>query len=182
MKREFQLDMAHFYTFLLLSLVLFVFESFIPRPLPWLKLGLANIMVVSSFAFFSPVETFKLVLYRVLIGAIFLGTIGSPGFLLSLGGGILAWSMMIVLYSFVTRNPITISIHGGVFHYIGQILIAYFLFLKNDIVFYLLPYLLISGMVSGLLIGLMAAKFISLLEQRERKKNKKGTAFTVPRK
>lgn len=151
---------GHFFTFLLISLVLFVFESYVPRPIPWLKLGLANIMVVMAFPFFSSVEVLKLVVYRVLIGAIFLGTIGSPTFLLSLAGGISAWFIMTIIYKYITKDLVILSVHGGVFHYIGQVVVAYLLFIKSEVIFYLLPYLIIGGSITGFIIGFLSDRLV----------------------
>lgn len=157
-----------FFTFLLLSLVLFVFESLLPRPIPWVKIGLANIMVVSAFDFFPLHRVSKLVLYRVIVGNLFLGTIGSPGFLLSLSGSIASLGVMVFLYVLGTRNKMVLSIHGGVFHLLGQLVVARQFLLQHLNISYFLPLLILFGSISGLIIGLLANGLAERLKEYPR--------------
>ena len=55
-----------------------------------------------------------------------------------------------------------VSVAGGVFHNVGQILAVMFV-MKNTIFVAYLPVLLVAGVVTGYLIGLLANKFIELL-------------------
>ncbi|GAB4175172.1 MAG: Gx transporter family protein [Calditrichia bacterium] len=151
---------SHFYTFLLLSLIIFVFETFLPRPMPWIKLGLANMVIVVGYFVFPPFWVFKLVIYRVIIGAVFLGTIGSPSLILSLAGGICAYiAMSVWYYMFKNRNFVVLSIHGAVAHFIGQVIVLYLFYIPNYASLYILPYLIFGGTFSGLIVGLLAGMF-----------------------
>ena len=50
---------------------------------------------------------------------------------------------------------ITVAIVGGVFHNVGQILVASFVVKTYGIITYL-PVLMISGLITGMVIGILA--------------------------
>ena len=62
------------------GLVLFLFESLIPRPLPWLKPGLANIATLYALQKFGLRESLSVTLLRICVGGIILGTFLNPAF------------------------------------------------------------------------------------------------------
>ena len=57
------------------------------------------------------------------------------------------------------RQSVWVSMAGGVFHNVGQILVAYFVTKTAGVAFYL-PVLLVAGLVTGLLIGLLAKEVL----------------------
>lgn len=143
-----------------LSVVLSLIESFIPlfTAIPGIKLGLANIVIV--FAIYE--LSFKDALYISILRVILLGIIRtglfSINFFFSLSGALLSIIGM-YLFKKTKMSIVGISIIGAIFHSIGQIIIA-ILFLSNIDIIYYLPFLLISSVISGLIIGLTAKKVI----------------------
>ena len=63
-------------------------------------------------------------------------------------------------------NVITVSVLGGIFHNIGQIIVAAIVVATVELLYYL-PVLIISGTISGILIGLIGGIVVKKLEQFE---------------
>lgn len=137
------------------ALVLHVIERMIPVPIPipGVKLGLANVISLFTIIIFGWKESMLVVFLRTILGSFFGGGVSS--FLYSFTGGILSTIMMALLYKYFKNvfSIIAISVVGAVFHNVGQILIAS-LVVSNINLFYYLPVLLISAVITGIFIGL----------------------------
>lgn len=136
------------------ALVLNVIERSIPVPIPvpGVKLGLANVISLFTIIVFGFKEAITVVFLRTFLGSIFAG--GMSSFFYSLAGGIL--SAVIMSYMYLRHKDSfsipTISVVGAIFHNIGQISVASFV-INNIRLFYYLPVLLISGIMTGIIIG-----------------------------
>ncbi len=150
------------------SLVLFVFESFLPSPVPWLKIGLANIVTVTVLARDGFRAALAVTLVRVVIGSLLLGSFLSPAFLLSLSGALVALAAMAAARAAAPRllSVVGVSIVGAVGHNVGQLAVVAVLFLRAREVFHLLPYLTLSATLVGVLTGLSARALTTYLETR----------------
>ena len=71
-------------------------------------------------------------------------------------GAALSLSVMILLKKFTKLSTVGVSIAGAVMHNVGQIIVA-IIVLENGLIIYYLPYLIISGVVTGILIGILGA-------------------------
>lgn len=119
----------------------------IPVPVPGVKLGLSNIVVMYSLFFVEKKEALLLVILKAVF--VFL-TRGAVASFLSLCGGLLSVLVMI-LFLLVFKDKISylmISIIGAVFHNIGQI-IAISIIYTNIYLWAYFPVLLISGIIAG---------------------------------
>lgn len=131
-----------------LAIVLSVLESLIPIPVPvpGIRLGLSNIVVM--FALLNLLKRDALVI--VILKALFvIATRGTIAGFLSLSGGLLALGVMILILV-LSKDKATyllISISGAVFHNIGQITAASIV-LQTALWPYF-PVLFISGIVTG---------------------------------
>ncbi len=142
--------------FTVIALTIFVAESAIPNPvpIPGIKLGLANIVTLLLLMNFTPADAFWVLMARILLSSVFSGQMIT--LLYSLCGGILCFAAMYAVNRFLSARFIFItSIFGALFHNIGQILIAYAL-TRTAGIFAYLPFLTVSGMVTGLFTGLCA--------------------------
>ena len=120
-------------------------------PIYGVKVGLANIAVIFALYKFGIKEAIAVSAVRVLLVSMLFG---SPvSFIYSLTGAVLSLSIMSVLKAFTPLTVITISISGGVIHNIGQICAASII-LGTNVVTYYLPFLLISGMIAGVAVGI----------------------------
>ena len=141
--------------FAAVALVLYIVESLIPSfiPIPGIKLGLANIVTLFLLIRFKPWEAGIVLLVRLVLAAAIAGQMIS--FLYSLAGGLLCLLSMYLLLIFTKKKWIPlVSITGALFHNFGQLCVARLL-LSSKYVWTYLPYLMLSGAVTGLLTGLI---------------------------
>ena len=139
-----------------LSLAIYAVESAIPPliPLPGVKLGLANIITLILLQRYTAKDAFMVLVARMLLSALLFGQVLS--LLYSLAGGILSFAVMYPTNRLLQKKlPFLTGALGGLFHNIGQILIA-FAITATAGVFAYLPYLAISGIITGLFTGLCA--------------------------
>jgi heptaprenyl diphosphate synthase len=141
---------------IVVGLLLFIFEAYLPRPVPWLKFGLANIVTLIALYWMGWKEAVIVSLFRITIGSFFTGNLFTPGFFLSLSGGLSAVFLMGMLYYFKIFSLLTVSIGGSLMHNLAQLIVAAGLLFKNAVVWYLLPYLLLSGVLTGVVTGLFS--------------------------
>lgn len=148
------------------ALVLHYFENFFPPLAPGAKLGLANIVTIITLHLFGFWEGMAVVVVRSILGPI-LG--GSPtGILYSLTGGVLSCIIMAVLYLHFREyfSLLGISVAGAVFHNVGQLLTASLLYGTIGILFTYMPLLMLSSVITGNFIGLVAKYIIRFLNKK----------------
>lgn len=152
--------------FAAVSVVLGLIELTLPinLQLPGAKLGLANIMVLSCLYFLSGKDAFTLIILKTLLTAMILGTFSS--FLFSFFGAVFSFIVMFGLMKLTGKSfsLIGISILGGVAHNIGQLTAAVLIFQTSKI-FYYLPALLITGILTGVFIGIAVRYLIRSLSK-----------------
>lgn len=145
-----------------LSIVLSYLESLVPVfiAVPGVKLGLAN--AVSLFALYKLGARYAIPisLLRVFLSSLLFGSVISLAF--SLGGALLSLFAMILLRALTHLSPTAVSTVGAVCHNIGQIIVAAWL-LSTSLVYYL-GVLIVSGVVSGILIGLLTSYLIKRIK------------------
>lgn len=141
------------------AMILSFVESRIPAfvAIPGVKVGLANIAVIFTLYKLGIKEAVVVSFIRaILISMLF----GSPVSLIySLSGATLSLLTMILLKKFTPLAEVAISVTGGVMHNVGQIAAASFL-LSTNVVIYYLPFLLVSGTIAGIVVGIASAILI----------------------
>lgn len=149
--------------FIALAFIFSYIESLIPIPfpVPGIKLGLANLVIIIAIYGMGIKEALILSVIRIiLVGLIF----REPSTLLfSLAGGLFSWLLMAIFFKLKLFSMVGISVIGGITHNIGQIAVA-MLYVNNSGLIYYLPFLMISGVVSGTLIGILGALTIKRLK------------------
>ncbi|MBQ4284597.1 MAG: Gx transporter family protein [Lachnospira sp.] len=130
-------------------------ESLFPIPIPvyGVKLGIANIAIITVLFVVGKKEAFIVNIIRIALTAMLFGNLNS--FLFSIAGGFLSLVVMIGLQYTKRFSTVGISVAGGVFHNIGQTIAAVFIMETGAIIYYL-PVLLISGIVTGIVIGIVS--------------------------
>jgi uncharacterized membrane protein len=147
------------------AVTVYLLESFIPKPLPFMKLGLSNVVILVLLMAGNHRSAFLVALAKTLIGGIFSGTLISPTTLLSSGGTILAFLIMILLIRIPIRFSILgISIAGAVGHNFAQICLVRLFLIKENSIFYLTPLLILMGIVTGIITGYLAKMFLDKLD------------------
>ena len=141
------------------AMILSFVESRIPAfvAIPGVKVGLANIAVIFTLYKFGVKEAVTVSIIRVLLISMLFG---SPVSLIySISGATLSLVSMILLKKLTPLTEVTISVTGGVMHNVGQIAAASFMLSTNVVVYYL-PFLLVSGTVAGVVVGIASAILI----------------------
>lgn len=152
-------------TYGLLVALAFIFsyiEAIIPINLgvPGIKLGLANVVVMIALYKLGAKEAFSLALVRVVLVGFTFGNLMMMMY--SLAGSILSCLFMILLKKSNRFSMIGVSVSGGVMHNVGQIIMA-IIILDTVQLYYYLPVLIISGIVTGILIGMLGAEIAKRL-------------------
>ena len=146
---------AYLGVMLALALICSYVEVLIPVPIgiPGIKLGLANIVIVFAMYSLGIKEAFLLSVMRVTISGFMFGNVISIAY--SLAGGLLSLLVMFLLKKTDKLSCISVSIAGGIFHNIGQMIIATIL-VDNYYVLYYVPVLMVAGFITGACIGVVA--------------------------
>lgn len=139
----------------LLVALAFVFgyiEFLLPMPfgVPGMKLGLANLVLLLTLYTAGPRAAATVSVIRILLNGFTFGSV--YGMLYSFAGALLSFIGMSLTYRKSNVSPVGVSVLGGILHNVGQLLVA-FLFMGIGGLLYYIPILLVSGGVTGLLIG-----------------------------
>lgn len=155
---------AYFGVFTALALIFSYVESLIPIHfgIPGVKLGLANLIVVIALYKMSIREAYILSIVRIVLAGFMFGNLFA--ILYSLAGGMLSLSVMCILKRTDRFSIFGVSMAGGVFHNIGQLLMA-MIVLESISIGYYFPALLISGLVTGFVIGLISNEMMKRLKK-----------------
>lgn len=147
-----------------LALILSYVESLIPAfvAVPGVKMGLANIVVVFALYTLGPGEAAIVSIIRVLLSSLLFGSILSLSY--SAAGAVISLLSMIILMKTKIFGVTSVSVTGGVFHNLGQILVAC-LVLETDVLLYYLPVLILSGTITGAVIGIASSIVIKRLQK-----------------
>ena len=124
----------------------------VPIPIPGVKLGLANLVVIVGLYTIGVKGTVAVSLVRIVFVGFTFGNASSM--LYSMAGGIFSLALMILFRKLNWFSQIGVSIIGGIGHNIGQLTMAA-LITQTAGVFYYLPFLMTAGVAAGALIGLL---------------------------
>lgn len=155
------------------ALALHGFESLIPLPIPWLRLGLANIITLTTLVIYGFKAAMMVTLIRVILASIFTGTFLGPGFILSFGGGVSSTLAMGLIFSTLPRlfGPVGFSLVGALFHNLAQLSLAYVLFIQRiEPILIVSPVILLIGTLTGGVNGVVSDLLIkNLLKKPDEK-------------
>ena len=142
-----------------LAIVFGYVEHLIPLPIGiyGIKLGLANLVVVIMLYALNAYSAFTINMVRIILCSILFGTFTS--FWYSIVGGLLSFTAMLIIKKINKFSPMGVSICGAITHNVGQIIVAIILLEEFKIAFYI-PVLLVTGAITGAIIGLVAIPII----------------------
>ncbi len=152
-----------------ISLVLFVVENQIPAPVPvpGVKLGLGNVIVVAVLFLYGPWESLAVLSVKVLLSAILTGNLSALAY--SAAGGLLSWGGMCLLRPLLREKQLWVaSVLGAMLHNLGQLLAAMVIAATPGLIAYL-PVLLLSGMITGLFTGAAAQAVVGRIKKIKQK-------------
>lgn len=138
-----------------LALIFSYIEVLIPFNfgIPGIKLGLSNLIIVVALYRLGMGYALTVNMVRILLAGLLFG--GISGMIYSFAGGITSFLVMLILKKTNLFSPVGISLAGGVMHNVGQLCIAA-LVTETVKIFLYMPVLLISGMITGCLLGFAA--------------------------
>ncbi len=160
-------DVALYGLLIALAFVLSYVESLIPISLgvPGVKLGLANLAVITALYTVGLAGAAFISLVRIVLMGF---TFGTPSMIIySLAGGVLSLMVMAVLKRFKAFGMVGVSVAGGAAHNIGQIAVAAAVVEQAGLFAYL-PVLLAAGTVAGSMIGLLGGMVVSRIRRAVR--------------
>lgn len=139
-------------------------DAAIPLPLPGVKPGLANIVVLVVLARHGWAAAAWVSGLRVMAGALLLGQLFSPGFFMSLCGALASLAVLAVVGRLPRRwfGPVSWSICAAFAHIGGQVVLARLWLVPHDGVFYLVPFFAAAALAFGIINGLIAARLLAV--------------------
>ena len=139
--------------------VLFPFNAGIPG----VKLGLANLVPLIILYRLDARYAFAANLIRgILAGLLFSGLFAA---LYSLAGSLTSFLVMYLLKKTRLFSVIGVSTAGGVFHNLGQLIVA-MLAVSGPQLFHYMPVLIISGMIAGIIVGIGASILLDRIPEK----------------
>ncbi|MCI9659019.1 MAG: Gx transporter family protein [Lachnospiraceae bacterium] len=157
MKRRNTQHLAQLGLLTALALTAGYIELLIPVPIgiPGIKLGLANLMIVWALYALGPADALAVNGIRILLSGFLFVNLSM--ILYSLAGASLSFVCMYGAKKSGRFSMTGVSIIGGVTHNAGQLLTAV-LVLETKSLLYYGPVLLAAGLITGMLIGIVAGE------------------------
>lgn len=151
--------------YIALAMILSYVESLIPFSfgVPGIKLGLTNVVtVIMMYTYGIPGALGVAVLRAVLSGLMF-GNAFS--IIYSVAGCVLSFIFMYILKKTNHFAIISVSAAGGVMHNVGQLIVAANV-VKTYSVIYYAPVLIIAGVFTGIIIGIVSDEIVKRIGNR----------------
>jgi heptaprenyl diphosphate synthase len=144
------------------AIALTIAEAALPSPLPGVKPGLANIVVLVVLARHGWRDAAWVSLLRVVASSLLVGQFLAPGFFLGLTGALASLAVLAGATRLPQRwfGPVTASILAAFAHIGGQLMLARLWLVPHDGVFYLAPIFAASALVFGIVNGLITARLL----------------------
>ncbi|WP_172202436.1 Gx transporter family protein [Niveibacterium sp. COAC-50] len=148
------------------AIVLSLAEAAIPLPLPGVKPGLGNIVVLIVLWRWGWRDAAWVALLRVFAASLLLGQFLAPGFFLGLSGALASLCALGGAVHLPRRwfGPVTASLFAAFAHIGAQLVVARLWLVPHDGVFALAPIFALAALVFGLINGLVAARMLAELE------------------
>lgn len=146
--------------FAALAISIAVIDMSLPSPIPGVKPGLANIVTLLVLFRFGWYTALNVSLLRIVACGFLFGGFLSPGFLMSLTGGIASLFALRWVYRIPGIGPIGCSIIAAFAHITGQLVLARVWLIPHDGVWYLLPIFLLTAGIFGVVNGIIVARLL----------------------
>lgn len=157
---------AYFGLLTAMALVLGYVERMIPvldGSIPGVKLGLSNVVILFGLYIMGDKSAFLLMVLKVLLLGLMFSGLFSTTMMVSFGGGLLSWIVMLLVKRVKGMSVVSVSLLGAVAHNVGQTLTSSLILQTYQLLFTYLPAILISAVITGVLTGLVAQRVIDAL-------------------
>ncbi len=150
--------------FVALAMILSYIESLIPIPfaVPGMKIGLANLVVIVALYVMDEKAAISISLIRVILVSFTFANLSAMIF--SLAGALCSIICMLLLKRTGNYSVSGVSIVGAVSHNVGQLMVAMAVVNTVQVISYL-PILIIFGVTSGFLMGMLAIMVINRIKK-----------------
>lgn len=140
------------------GLVLHAVDRLIPSPVPFARLGLANVVTLVALVAYGLPDALAVTLVRVTVGALIVGTFGGPAFLLALAGGLTSAVAMgaLVRWTMPPLGVVGVSLIGAAAHNMAQLAVVGVLFTGAVAAVRLAPAALLVSAPAGFATGAVA--------------------------
>ncbi len=144
------------------AVAVYVFESYMPMPIPWARLGLSNVVVVTALFGYGFKDALIVNLARIVAGNLLLGLILSPAFIFSIAGSMAALFVMAgARWKLVPPlSVVGTSALGAVTSNVVQVTIFTATFALSSATRNLMGAFILLGVGVGFLTGLIAARVL----------------------
>lgn len=146
-----------------LAIGLTLAEAALPSPIPGVKPGLANIVVLLVLLQYGWRSAAWVSGLRVLAGGLLLGSLFAPGFWLSSAGALVSLSILALARHLPSRHfgPISLSVLAAFGHIGGQLALAGAWLLPGAALLTLLPVFAAAALVFGTVNGVIVARLLA---------------------
>lgn len=147
-----------------LAIIFSYIEFLIPINLgvPGIKLGLANLVIVIALYTMNTMDVWLISILRILILGFMFGS--GMSIIYSIAGAVLSLIVMCIIKRIKGFSIVGVSIAGGVCHNIGQIVVAMLVVETTGILYYM-PALLVAGVITGAIIGIISKRVVSIISK-----------------
>jgi heptaprenyl diphosphate synthase len=146
-----------------LALGLTLAEAALPSPVPGIKPGLANIVVLMVLLQHGWRAAAWVSGLRVLAGGLLLGSLFAPGFWLSAAGALVSLSVLALARHLPDRHfgPVSLSVLAAFGHIGGQLALAGWWLLPGAALVNLMPIFAAAALVFGAVNGIVVARVLA---------------------
>ncbi len=127
---------------------------YLPISIPLgIKVGFASVPIM--YTIFT--NSYKVPLILTILKGLFSGFRGFTAMCNSLCGGLLSLAIMLLLYKKTKLSYSSISVFGGIFNNVGQLISAIVILQSPNIAVFYLPIMVLCGSISGLVMGMVVS-------------------------
>jgi heptaprenyl diphosphate synthase len=134
-----------------------------------MRVGLANSVTVFAVFWLGAFDAIVISMSRIVLASLLGGTFLGPAFFLSLGGGALSLSGMLLSHRFFSPpfGIVGISVIGASLHNVGQLAVLSLLFVTGYRVMSLVPVFILLSVPVGILVGVLGSILLRAARQVE---------------
>ncbi len=146
-----------------LAIGLTLAEAALPSPVPGIKPGLANIVVLMVLLQYGWRAAAWVSGLRVLAGGLLLGSLFAPGFWLSAAGALVSLTVLALARHLPSRHfgPVSLSVLAAFGHMGGQLALAGWWLLPGAALIKLMPVFAAAALVFGAVNGVIVARLLA---------------------
>lgn len=147
------------------AMILSYIEFLLPplfSAVPGIKIGLANIIIVFLLYRLGVWEASLVSFVRLCLCALLFGSVVTLAY--SAAGALLSMLVMSLLKKCGLFSAVGVSIAGGVFHNLGQVIMAVIILTTKEIGYYIIV-LTVTGIIAGVFVGIVGALMLRYIKK-----------------